>query len=81
MRSQVQPCNRWCFGNGLGDIRTAQNLANARSSDLVAFLRGDTSVILNVRVGSFEPDTPFISVRNPNTGETENYDGPSPGLS
>lgn len=65
---------------GLGDIRTAQNLANTRSSDLVAFLRGDTSVNPNVQVGSFEPNTPFISVRNPNTGETEFMMDPDPGL-
>ena len=65
---------------GLGDIRTARNLANTRSSDLVAFLRGDTSVDPNVKVGSFEPDTPFISVRNPNTGETEIMMDPEPGL-
>jgi hypothetical protein len=65
---------------GLGDIRTAQNLANTRSSDLVALLRGDTSVDPNVQVGSFEPDTPFISVRNPNTGETEFMMDPDPGL-
>ena len=65
---------------GLGDIRTAQNLANTRSSDLVALLRGDTSVNPNVQVGSFEPDTPFISVRNPNTGETEFMMDPDPGL-
>ena len=65
---------------GLGDIRTAQNLANTRSSDLVAFLRGDTSVDPDVKVGSFEPDTPFISVRNPNTGETEIMMDPTPGL-
>ena len=65
---------------GLGDIRTAQNLANTRSSDLVAFLRGDTSVSPNVQVGSFEPNTPFISVRNPNTGETEFMMDPDPGL-
>ena len=65
---------------GLGDIRTAQNLANTQSSDLVAFLRGDTSVDPDVKVGSFEPDTPFISVRNPNTGETEIMMDPTPGL-
>ena len=65
---------------GLGDIRTAKNLANTRSSDLVALLRGDTSVNPNVQVGSFEPDTPFISVRNPNTGETEFMMDPDPGL-
>ena len=65
---------------GLGDIRTAQNLANTRSSDLVALLRGDTSVDPNVQVGSFKPDTPFISVRNPNTGETEFMMNPDPGL-
>ena len=65
---------------GLGDIRTAQNLANTRSSDLVALLRGDTSVDPNVQVGSFEPNTPFISVRNPNTGETEFMMDPDPGL-
>jgi len=65
---------------GLGDIRTAQNLANTRSSDLVALLRGDTSVDPNVQVGSFEPDIPFISVRNPNTGETEFMMDPDPGL-
>ena len=64
----------------LGDIRRAQNLANTRSSDLVAFLRGDTSVDPDVKVGSFEPDTPFISVRNPNTGETEIMMDPTPGL-
>ena len=61
-------------------LRTKQNLENTRSSDLVAFLRGDTSVDPDVKVGSFEPDTPFISVRNPNTGETEIMMDPTPGL-
>jgi len=61
-------------------LRTKQNLENTRSSDLVAFLRGDTSVDPDVKVGSFEPDTPFISVRNPNTGETEIMMDPDPGL-